>query len=258
MADLPTTYNTGVVTVGASSTTVTGAGTAWATSGIRSGDMLLLNGLQVRIATVVSNTQLTLSRGWPGSAVSAGNYDILLIDDGVRSLVASNNLLQALTGNGSLGALGGLTGAANKLPYFQGAGSMALTDMTPFARTLLDDANAAAARTTLELTKQTSSTDATAGRVMLVGAFGIGGSAPRIENASVTDNSIAPGIYAYETSSGSSGGPVGVTLGHILHTRRASGGGETQLLVSESPAGDLYARARTAGAWSTWKKFQAA
>ena len=46
-------------------------------------------------------------------------------------------------------ALAGLTSAADKLPYFTGAGTAALADFTAAGRALLDDANAAAQLTTL-------------------------------------------------------------------------------------------------------------
>ena len=48
-----------------------------------------------------------------------------------------------------LGLLTNTTGAADKLPYMDGAASFALADLTAFMRTLLDDADAATARATL-------------------------------------------------------------------------------------------------------------
>jgi len=107
-----------------------------------------------------------------------------------------------------------------------------------------------------------SPTDATAGRLMPVGAFGNGDLWPQLVDWSVTDNSIVPGHYIYNEGAvpASTGGPADVTLGHGWHSRRAIGGGETQVLVAESASGptarpgEVFTRSRVAGGWTDWRR----
>ncbi|WP_411036849.1 hypothetical protein [Shinella sp. BYT-45] len=138
-----TTYNTGTASVNAGETSVTGQGTTWLTSGIRAGDLFWAAGLAVRIAAVNSNTSLTLAYAWPGANRAAAAYEIRYTPDSERVLAATREMLTALGAN-AISPLVGLVPAADKMAFYTGAGAAELATLTSFARSLLDDANAAA------------------------------------------------------------------------------------------------------------------
>ena len=106
----------------------------------------------IRASEVIAAIQAALDGlvdAAPGTLDTLNELAAALGDDPNFAATMTTALAGKQNLNANLTALAALTLAANKLVYADGAGSFAMSDLTAFARTLLDDANAGAARGTL-------------------------------------------------------------------------------------------------------------
>ena len=141
-------YAAGTCTLTAASTAVVGQGTQWIAN-VMPGDQIIgADGRVAAIASVESNTALTLTRNWPGSNQSAGVYTIYRVSDSVRVENFSQRLLNLLL-SGNVSSLGDLAVAANKGIYGTGINTLGLYDLTAFGRARGGDVDAAAMLTAL-------------------------------------------------------------------------------------------------------------
>ena len=255
MPDLPTSYSNGTIAVGAGSTAVTGTGTSWIAAGLEAGDILWAAGLSVRIASVNSATSLTLAYPWPGAALSGANYEVRFTPDATRVLSSAREVLSALT-NGNLSSLAGLTTSANKLAYYTGAGTSALTTLSAFARTLLDDADQAAMRTTLGLVPTGSATDTTTGRLVRTGDFGLG-TGISLGGTDNLDNILVSGFFYNPASANTAGNNYPLTSAGALIVAARASVHVVQKFISYSGASTAtgvreFSRSYGSSGWSPW------
>lgn len=173
-------YTSGTISLANGSATVTGTGTLFEVTRFREGDTLQIQNLTAVIASVDSDTQLTLTVPWTGTSIVDGPYRARQLADGTRVGTQAATLIEllgdgtlaglaalgveegkapvggpagqyvlqpiAVDDNGTLAGLAELVLAANKAITTDGSGNAQQSDLGTLGRSLLATQNAGAAR----------------------------------------------------------------------------------------------------------------
>nr|WP_278374904.1 hypothetical protein [Brucella anthropi] len=118
-------YTSGTISLANGSVTVTGTGTLFEVTRFREGDTLQIQNLTAVIASVDSDTQLTLTEPWTGTSIVDGSYRARQLADGTRVGTQAATLIELL-GDGTLAGLAALGVVEGKAPVGGPAGQYVL------------------------------------------------------------------------------------------------------------------------------------
>lgn len=257
-------YKTGTVSVTNGSATVTGSGTDFVAN-VKPGEEFRLQGGSIgyEVASVVSATELTLAEGYLGSAGSAEAYVIVPVRGFYReALDALSDAVNQWSGYVS-GVLAGKFGAGtvaapaiardtdvNTGLYWPAADEVALA-AGGAQRLVAKDTGVEVTGLLSGTAVQSTPTDTTVGRLMPVGAFGLGAEMPQFVG-DVDDQTLRTGFY-FVGAAATGTKPAGTAFGHMMVGHAAAGDRVHQTWVRESANGfRRWERYAVNGVWSAW------
>ncbi|WP_084479855.1 C1q-like domain-containing protein [Brucella pseudogrignonensis] len=124
-------YTSGTITLANGSTAVTGTGTLFDVAKFREGDTLQIQNLTAVIASVNSNTSLTLTAPWTGTSLTNAPYRARYLPDGARVTAQATTLIELL-GNGVLSSLAEIGVEEGKVPVGNATGGYVLEPTSSF------------------------------------------------------------------------------------------------------------------------------
>lgn len=255
---MPTWYRTGTVSVTNGSTAVAGSGTAWIAS-VNVGDAIHLpDGRVYEIAGVTSNTALTLATAYLGSTAGGQSYKIqptrgvtVEFNNNVLALLAAqqgyvDGPLSGRFGAGSVSAPAVSTAsdtdtgiyfpAANQVAFATGGTRRTLLSSTAFQVDVPITGTAV----------QSAEHDTTPGKLMVVGAFGLGETAGTPAVSDLLAQDLPVGFFQW--SSTAAGVPLSGEGGYGMRMKRFGGANAQELeYLSDDNTERLFLRWRYGG-----------
>ncbi len=156
------------------------------------------------VTTIGNTDEAVLAVSGANKKITGSNIKALF--DAAGAAAAAQSASQPL--DATLTALAGLATGANKFPYSTGTDAFSQADLTAFARTLLDDADAATALATLGALASNASVGGDLTGTMPNPTIGTG----KVTSTSILDGTIAVGDLATATISALSGFTTGWTV----------------------------------------------
>ena len=260
---MSTFYSSGTVSVTNASTTATLSVPVPVVVEVQPGDLLAAGtGLAVIASINTARTQLTLARAWAAATVTAGNFEIILLADSIRTLNITSTLLADLrTGPlqgrfaaGTAGAPGVTSQAHQTSGLFWGSGFLAASvNGTERARFTTAGMQLTGNLTGTAVTQ--SATDITAGRLMRTRDHGLGVAITLTAGDNLNNLPRGSAFYFNALSANTAGNNYPVSsAGSLLQVSDGNSGRATQIFTRFGTAA-TYVRSLGSGEiWSPWRE----